>query len=100
MALLDRSEWYDLARTSNWTPTYVTMEELFPPDVSDAYGIPIEEWEKFDEPFKVSYREYVKIQREKDVGAYSVVRLQKMGQMFGLAKGVFCSSFSYHAARR
>ena len=25
---------------------------------------------------------------------------KQMGQMFGLAKGVFCSSFSYYAARR
>ena len=25
---------------------------------------------------------------------------KQMGQMFGLAKGVFCSSFSYYAGRR
>ena len=25
---------------------------------------------------------------------------KQMGQMFGLAKGVFCSSFSYYTARR
>ena len=25
---------------------------------------------------------------------------KQMGQMFGLAKGVFCASFSYYAARR
>ena len=30
MALLDRAEWYDIARDTNWTPKYVTEDELFP----------------------------------------------------------------------
>lgn len=30
MAVLNRMDWYDLARTTNWTPTYVTEDELFP----------------------------------------------------------------------
>ena len=72
MALLDRSDWYDIARDTNWTPGYVSREEIFPPQLSDPYAIPVEEWETFDEPYKVSYREYVKIQREKDSSAYSV----------------------------
>jgi toluene monooxygenase system protein A len=72
MALLDRSEWYDIARNTNWTPRFVAETELFPPEQSDPYGISFEEWETYDEPYKVSYREYVSIQREKDSGAYSV----------------------------
>ena len=71
-AMLERSEWYDIARDTNWTPSYVSREALFPPEMGDPYGIPIEEWETFDEPYKVSYREYVTIQREKDSAAYSV----------------------------
>ena len=70
--MLERSEWYDIARDTNWTPSYVSREALFPPEMGDPYGIPIEEWETFDEPYKVSYREYVTIQREKDSAAYSV----------------------------
>ena len=36
-----------------------------------------------------------------DLGCGSGVSVFKqMGQMFGLAKGVFCSSFSYYAGRR
>jgi toluene monooxygenase system protein A len=72
MAMLDRSEWYDIARTTNWTPRFVSESELFPPEQSDPFGIPIAEWETYDEPYKVSYREYVGVQREKDAGAYSV----------------------------
>jgi toluene monooxygenase system protein A len=72
MALLDRSEWYDLARDTNWTPSFVTQEELYPPALSGGEGIPDEAWEGYDEPYKVSFREYVEIQRQKDAGAYSV----------------------------
>jgi toluene monooxygenase system protein A len=30
MALLNRADWYDIARSTNWTPKYVTEDELFP----------------------------------------------------------------------
>jgi len=72
MAMLDRSEWYDIARSTNWTPRFITEDQLFPPEQSDPFGIPMSEWETYDEPYKVSYREYVGVQREKDAGAYSV----------------------------
>jgi len=72
VALLRMEDWYDLARDTNWTPSYVTEDEMFPEQWSSTFGIPLEEWEKFDEPYKLSYRDYVKMQRDKDVGAYSV----------------------------
>jgi toluene monooxygenase system protein A len=70
--LLDRAEWYDLARTTEWTPSYVSQDELFPVGHTGGEGIPAEAWSKYDEPYKVSYREYVDTQRQKDAGAYSV----------------------------
>lgn len=72
MSLLKREDWYDLTRTTNWTPKYVTEDELFPEEMSGARGIPMEGWEKYDEPYKITYPEYVSIQREKDSGAYSI----------------------------
>lgn len=72
MALRQMHEWYDLTHETNWTPRYVTEEELFPPHLSDPFGIDIEAWESFDEPYKISYRDYVQSQRNKDIGAYSV----------------------------
>lgn len=72
MALLNREDWYDLARTTNWTPRYVTEDALFPEQMSGARGIPMAAWETYDEPYKTSYPEYVSIQREKDAGTYSV----------------------------
>ena len=40
MALLNRSDWYDIARDTEWTPTYVSNEELFPSGHSGGDGIP------------------------------------------------------------
>ncbi|AGS40412.1 YHS domain-containing protein [Cycloclasticus zancles] len=72
MYQIPRAEWYDLTRATNWTYSYVTEDEVFPEEMSGASGISIEAWETYDEPYKVSYPEYVAIQREKDAGAYSV----------------------------
>ena len=72
MALLERSEWYDIARSTSWTPSYVSEDELYPEGHSGDYDFPDEAWASYDEPYKISYREYVDIQRQKDAGAYSV----------------------------
>ncbi len=82
MALLERSEWYDIARSTNWTPTYVTESELFPDVMTGAMGVSREKWEIYDEPYKTSYPEYVRIQREKDAGAYSVKAALERSRMF------------------
>ena len=72
MPQLKRSEWYDTARNVNWTPKYVPFEEIFPKDLSDAFELPVEEWETFDENYKDTFRDYVHVQREKDAYAYSI----------------------------
>ena len=72
MALLNRSDWYDIARDTEWTPSYISKEELFPSGHSGGDGIPDEMWCTYDEPYKITYSEYVRTQREKDAGAYSV----------------------------
>ena len=72
MAILNMDEWYDLTHQTNWTASYVDDAELYPPELSDPFGIKTSAWETFDEPYKVSYRQYVEVQREKDVGAYTV----------------------------
>ena len=96
MALLERSEWYDLARTTNWTPKYATEDELYPADMSDPYGIPTEEWETFDEPYKVTFREYVAVQREKDTGAYSVKTALQHSDYYDVADPAYLSMLKMH----
>ncbi|HZZ19838.1 MAG TPA: toluene monooxygenase, partial [Opitutaceae bacterium] len=72
MPSLKREDWFDLARHLDWTPEYVAREVLFPDFASDASGLPPEAWEAWDEPYKVSYREYVDTQRQKDEALYGL----------------------------
>lgn len=73
MPKLGRSEWYDLTRDMNWDFKYVKYEEVFPPEAAGDYNaVPKEEWYTWDEPYKVTYREYVSNQSDKDASIYSV----------------------------
>lgn len=72
MPKLARSEWYDLARDTNWTLKYVDEKEAFPDELSGSRGVPSEAWWSWDEPYKISYREYVHNQVSKDTGTYTV----------------------------
>ena len=51
MALLNRMDWYDLGRSTNWSPKYVTELEMFPKELAGDYGISQEAWEEYDEPY-------------------------------------------------
>lgn len=68
-----RDEFYELANRLEWSPKYVAEEELFPVDMHGLPYLPIEVWaELFDAPYKVTYREYVKNQREKDQIVFAI----------------------------
>jgi toluene monooxygenase system protein A len=79
---LTRSEWYDLTRDMNWTLSYVDQEDAWPQDLSNTYGIPAESWWVWDEPYKVTYSEYVHNQVGKDAGVYSVNSVIGRSRMF------------------
>jgi len=96
MAKLNRMDWYDLARTTNWTPKYVKESELFPPELSGDMGIPMSVWETYDEPYKQTYPEYVKIQREKDSAAYSVKAALQRSKMLENADPGWISVLKEH----
>lgn len=70
--LLNRDDWYDISRDLDWSLSYATEAEVFPTDWSGTEGVPKEGWEAWDEPFRVSYRDYVRIQREKEAGVKAV----------------------------
>jgi toluene monooxygenase system protein A len=89
-------DWYDLARTTNWTPGYVSTEELFPPELSGDMDIPKESWEAYDEPYKQTYPEYVKIQREKDAAVYSVKAALQRSHIFKNADPGWLSVLKAH----
>jgi len=70
--LLNRDDWYETSRDLNWTLSYVDPEVAFPQRWSGTEDIPAEAWDKWEEPFRVSYRDYVRIQREKESGVRAV----------------------------
>lgn len=72
MPKLERSQWYELCRGMNCRFKYVTEADAFPEALSHSHGIPAAAWWSRDEPCKISYREYVHNQAEKDAGVYSV----------------------------
>lgn len=39
MALVNRMDWYDIARTTNWSPKYVTASELFPATFAYVFAV-------------------------------------------------------------
>ena len=82
MPALARSEWYDLTRDMNWTLSYVDQEQAWPQELSNTYGIPAEGWWGWDEPYKVTYSEYVHNQVGKDAGVYSVNSVIGRSRMF------------------
>ena len=72
MPKLERSQWYDLYRDMNWNFKYVTEAEVFPDVLAQSHSIPAAAWWNWDEPYKISYREYVHNQAAKDAEVYSV----------------------------
>jgi toluene monooxygenase system protein A len=82
MPQLSRSDWYDLARGTNWTFRYVDEEEVFPEALSGTSRVPAEAWLKWDEPYKVTYREYVHNQVTKDTTTYSLKNAVSRSKLF------------------
>ena len=72
MPKLQRQDYYDTARDMNWAFSYVKDEDVFPEELSKSFGIVADEWWSWDEPYKLTYREYVHNQDGKDAGIYSI----------------------------
>ena len=70
--LLTRDDWYETSRDVDWTLSAVDPEVAFPTAWSGTDGIAPEAWDAWEEPFRVSYRDYVRIQREKEAGVKAV----------------------------
>lgn len=96
MANLGRLEWYEIARNTNWTPKYVPESEMFPEELTCALGLPVEAFEEYDEPYKTTYPEYVKVQREKDAAAYSVKAALERSKIYENASPGWLSVLKSH----
>jgi toluene monooxygenase system protein A len=72
MPRLPRSEWYELTRDMNWTLSYVEEAQAFPQEMCTTFGVPAPQWWTWDEPYKLTYPEYVHNQAAKDASVYAV----------------------------
>ena len=66
MALMKREEWQDLVREVDWTFAYVDDGAVFPEWQSGTGKVPRDAWRAWEESYKISYPEYVSVQREKE----------------------------------
>lgn len=82
MPRLARSEWYDITRDMNWKLSYVDEEAAWPTDLSNAYQVPQEQWWTWDEPYKVTYPEYMQNQYGKDASVYSFNEVVGRSKMY------------------
>jgi toluene monooxygenase system protein A len=82
MPRLKREEWYDIARDLDWSFSYVDESAVFPEWASGLGRIPKEAFKAWDEPYKVTYPEYVATQREKEAAAYGVKAALRKSRMF------------------
>ncbi|HON75563.1 MAG TPA: hypothetical protein PLQ23_10450, partial [Dermatophilaceae bacterium] len=60
-----------LTRDLDWTPSYVTEDELYP--YTKFEGITIHDWSKWEDPFRLTVDAYTKYQAEKDKRLYAVL---------------------------
>ena len=70
--MLKRAQWFDLARKLDWTWSYASEEEAFPPETSGQPRLPQAAWDEWDEPFRTTYAEYVATQHEKETSLQAV----------------------------
>ena len=97
MPKLSRSDYYDLTRDMNWHLKYVTEEEAFPAELAgDSKDVPLDEWWKWDEPYKLTYREYVQNQAGKDTMAYSVKSAISRSHLFDHVDAGWKSAIAAH----
>lgn len=64
--MIDHSTDYRRTKRLYWEPSYVDPEEVYPPSASG--GIHCKDWDRWDDPFQISYRQYVEVQSKKDQG--------------------------------
>jgi len=72
MAKLSMRERYELlTRDLDWSPSYVSKEDLFP--YTRFEGIKVHDWDAWADPFRLTVDSYFKYQAEKDRRLYAVL---------------------------
>lgn len=70
--MLQRKDWLDLARNLDWEFSYVKESEVYPDEICGRPSLPAKAWEKWEEPYRTTFNEYVKGQQSKNASVYAV----------------------------
>lgn len=69
---LSLNEYYQqTTRDLYWEPTYVPPEEIYPPNAHEP--IYFKNWDRWQDPFRMFYKEYVRVQSKKEVGWHAML---------------------------
>lgn len=60
-----------MTRDLNWTPTYQSIKDIYPQ--LEYEGIKIHDWDKFEDPFRMTMDAYWKYQGEKERKLYAIL---------------------------
>ena len=96
--MLKRSQWLDAARKLDWEFSYVREEDVFPEVASGGPWLAHEHWKDWDEPYRTSYAEYVKMQCKKDESLAAVREAIGKPEDFRKLPKPWLSALKFHAA--
>ena len=60
-----------MTRDLAWTPTYQAVKDVYP--YMEYEGIKIHDWDKFEDPFRMTMDAYWKYQAEKEKKLYAII---------------------------
>ena len=67
-----REDWERHTRELDWTFSYVSERDVFPEAISGHPWLPHADWAGWNEPFRVTFPEYARIQDEKEAAVAAV----------------------------
>src|SRR5581483_6144540 len=82
MSLMKSDQWQDVVRDVDWNLKYVDTEAAFPDWQSGTGKVPFEAWKTWEEDYKLTYPEYVAMQRDKESAAYAVKAAVSRSRLF------------------
>ena len=96
--LLARDAWSTLARKLDWDFSYVSEREVYPEIISGTPWLSHAEWQDWDEPYRTTYREYVRTQHEKEVAVRAVHDAIGRVENFKALDAAWISALKLHGA--
>ncbi|NIB42231.1 YHS domain-containing protein [Pseudomaricurvus alkylphenolicus] len=76
-----REKYSKMTRDLSWEPSYQPMEKIYPQ--TEMEGLKIEDWDKWEDPFRLTMDAYWKYQAEKERKLYAIIEAfaQNNGQL-------------------